>query len=229
VSPHAHIEIEHAMPETGAGTRFHKWVTVLVGLAATAAGVLAFAETDANRQKEHGFVDAAATAEALFVRLGASSGPAQFQGNATRSALAVTQEANARVRSAKRGQPLDFAVAVARADKRAAGSLLFVAKQMSALPRTTPGLDPRTGEAVRSSLASAKPLLAKQQAAVDSADRWATRQEHTIFALGLVAIAAALGGLAGLMGLGRPGRVAAATGSLALLVAVAWSAVTFLG
>jgi hypothetical protein len=31
------------------------------------------------------------------------------------------------------------------------------------------------------------------------------------------------------MGLGRPGRVAAATGSLALLVAVAWSAVTFLG
>ena len=54
------------------------------------------------------------------------------------------------------------------------------------------------------------------------------RQDHTIFALGLVAIAATLGGLAGLMGVGRPGRIAAATGSIALLLAIAWSAVTFL-
>jgi len=34
--------------------------------------------------------------------------------------------------------------------------------------------------------------------------------------------------LAGLMGVGRPGRIAAATGSIALVFAIVWSAVTFL-
>ena len=43
-----------------------------------------------------------------------------------------------------------------------------------------------------------------------------------------MAIAVARAGLAGLMGVGRPGRIAAATGSIALLFAIVWSAVTFL-
>ena len=126
------------------------------------------------------------------------------------------------------GQPRAFAIAVAQADKQASARLLGVVKQMAAVPAHTPGLDPRTADAVRSSVASAKALLAKQNAAADAADRWATRQEDTIFALGLVAIAVALAGLAGLMGVGRPGRIAAATGSIALLFAIVWSAVTFL-
>ena len=42
------------MPEIDPGARFRKWVTVLVGIAAATAGVLAFAEAEANRQKEHG-------------------------------------------------------------------------------------------------------------------------------------------------------------------------------
>lgn len=226
---HHHIEIEHAVPEIREDVRFRRWVTVLVGLAAAAAGVLAFAENESNRQKEHGFTQAARYAEQIFVNLGASSGPAQFEGNTARAALAVGQQGEARVLGTKPGQPFAFALAVAHADEQASARLVQVAKQMATVPARTPGLDPRTAEAVRSSLASAGPLLDKQQAAADQADRWATRQEHTIFALGLTAIAAALGGLAGLMGVGRPGRVAAATGSLALVVAVVWSAVTFLG
>ena len=228
MAPHQHIEIEHAVPQIMPGARFHKWVTLLVGLAAASAGVLAFAEADSNRQKEHGFVESARLAQQIFVRLGASSELAQFEGNASRAALAIGQEGNARVLGTKPGQPFAFAVAVAHADERASARLLAVAKQMATVPEHTPGLDPRTTDAVRSSLPSALALLDKQRAAADEADRWATRQEHTIFALGLAAIAAALGGLAGLMGVGRPGRISAATGSLALLVAVVWSGVTFL-
>jgi hypothetical protein len=226
---HHHIEIESALPAVEPGFSFHKWVTLLVGLAAAAAGVLAFGEAESNRQKEHGFVEAARDAELIFVRLGASTGPEQFRGNAVRSALAVGQQGAARVIGTKAsGQPFTFALALAAADKRASARMQQLANQMSVVPANTPGLDERTSAAVRSSLSSAFPLLAKQQAAVEDADRWATRQERTIFALGLAAIAAALGGLAGLMGVGRPGRLAAATGSVALAVAVVWSAVTFL-
>jgi hypothetical protein len=228
VSPHTHIELEHAMPEIDSGARFRKWVTVLVGIAAATAGVLAFAEAEANRQKEHGLVESARDAQQIFVRLGANTQGLQFSGNATREALAITLQGAARVRSSKPGQPRAFAIAVAQADKQASARLLGVVKQMAAVPAHTPGLDPRTADAVRSSVASAKALLAQQNAAADAANRWATRQEDTIFALGLVAIAVALAGLAGLMGVGRPGRIAAATGSIALLFAIVWSAVTFL-
>ncbi|HEX3317892.1 MAG TPA: hypothetical protein VHR88_07735 [Solirubrobacteraceae bacterium] len=226
---HHHIEIEHALPAVEPGFSFHKWVTLLVGLAAAFAGILAFGEAESNRQKEHEFVEAARDAELIFVRLGASTGPDQFRGNAIRSALSIAQQGTALVIGTKNpGQPFAYALALAKADRRAGARLQQVATQMSTVPATTPGLDERTSAAVRSSLGSALPLLAKQQHAVEEADRWASRQEHTIFALGLVAIAAALGGLAGLMGVGRPGRLAAATGSIALAVAVVWSAVTFL-
>jgi hypothetical protein len=229
MAPHHHIEIEHALPKVEPGVRFHKWVTVLVGLAAATAAMLGFAEAESNRQKEHGFVEAARDAQLLFIRLGASSEVTQFEGNASRAAIAVAQEGEARVLGAKGGQPFKFAVSDAHAVERASARLMAIAKEMGTLPERTPGLDPRTAEAARSSLAASLPLLDKQRKAVDKADRWATRQEHTIFALGLTAIAAALGGLAGLMGVGRPGRIAAATGSLALAVAVVWSGVTFLG
>ena len=216
------------MPEIDPGARFRKWVTVLVGIAAATAGVLAFAEAEANRQKEHALVESARDAQEIFVRLGANTQGLQFSGNATREALAVTLQGAARVRSSKPGQPRAFATAVAQAGKQASAVLVGVVKQMAAVPAHTPGLDARTADAVRSSVASAKALLAKQNAAADAASRWATRQEDTIFALGLVAIAIALAGLAGLMGVGRPGRIAAATGSIALLFAIVWSAVTFL-
>jgi hypothetical protein len=227
VSPHAHIEIEHAMPEGNPGIRFAKWVTVLVGLAALTAGILAFAEAEANRQKEHGLVEAARGAEAIFVNLGTSSQLAQFQGNATRDALAVTLQGAARVQGSTPGQARAFADAVAAADKRASARLLATGKQMGTLPADTPRLDARTGAAVRFPLATGQALVRRQNAATADANLWARRQDNTIFALGLVAIAATLGGLAGLMGVGRPGRVAAATGSIALVVAIVWSALTF--
>jgi hypothetical protein len=225
---HRHIEIEHAVPELEPGIRFRKWVSLLVGLAVATAGVLAFAEADSNREKEHGFVDAARYAEQIFVELGASAQVSQFEGNAARSAIAVAQQGAARVIGSKGGPPFAFALSVSHAAERSSKRLLQAVQQMGTVPPHTPGLDRRTAEAVRATPASAVELLGKQRKAVDDADRWATRQEHTIFALGLTAIAAALGGLAGLMGLGRPGRLSAATGSVALLVAVVWSGVTFL-
>jgi hypothetical protein len=229
MAPHQHIEIEHAVPEIEEAARFRKWVTVLVGLAAASASVLAYAETQSNREKEHAFTTAARTAEQIFVGLGASANPEQFEGNAARAALAIGQQGNARVLGTTPGQPFDFALAVNHADERVSARLIQVAKQMATIPPNAPGLDKRTAEAVRSSPGTlGGTLLGKQQQAVEDADRWATRQEHTIFALGLVAIAAALGGLAGLMGFGRPGVVAASTGSLALVVAVVWSGITFL-
>src|SRR3954451_14407326 len=150
--PHAHIEIEHAVPELEPGIRFRKWVSLLVGLAAATASVLALAENESNRQKEHGFVDSARYAEQIFVQLGASAQPAQFEGNAARLAITVGQEGAARALSAKRGQPLVFAFAVAAADQRASKRLVEIAKQLATVPKSAPGLDPRTGAAVRASL-----------------------------------------------------------------------------
>jgi hypothetical protein len=225
---HHHIEVEHALPAMSASVRFHRWVTVLVGLAAATAGVLAYGEAEANRQKEHGFVLASSYAEQIFIGLSANEAPHQFTSNAQRAVVSQGIQGKARVIAAKPGQPFAYAQALDQAEERAGSRLFVIAKQMGTVPAHAPGLDGRTTAALRSSFAQSAALLTKQQEAVDSADTWATRQESTIAALGLVAIAAALGGLAGLMGPGRPGRLSAVTGSVALAAAIVWAAVTFL-
>jgi predicted ABC-type sugar transport system permease subunit len=64
--------------------------------------------------------------------------------------------------------------------------------------------------------------LGYQNAQVDRADRYGTRQERAMFAIALVAIAAVLLGLADLFGGGRSGTIALVVAAGALVVAVGW-------
>jgi hypothetical protein len=107
--------------------------------------------------------------------------------------------------------------------------VLKAGEQMSADPGPGSELDPATSEAMTSSTGELVELVAAQNDAIDDADRFGTRQERGLFALGLAAVAASLLGLAGLMGESRAGRTALTTATVALVVALGTGASGYLG
>jgi hypothetical protein len=106
--------------------------------------------------------------------------------------------------------------------------MIQIAERMSSVPDEVPQLDPRTLEAVGiDDPTQILPLVDEQNQAVDDADEYGTRQAHSFFSLGLTASAAALLGLAGLMGASRAGRISMVTAAVSLTVAVLWTGLAF--
>ncbi len=224
------LDPELALPEAEMTLRFRRWLSVLVGFAALCAAGLSYIEVDGGRKEEQAFVDGSRGALDIFVKLAASSPRAQFEGNALRRAVVVQAEGTARVISTPAGaETFGAALREAEADQRAGKRLARVASQMSEVPAgDVPGLDAATLAAIKiSDLTDLQGLVEEQNATVEAADRYGTRQERAFFSLGLVASAAALLGLAGLMGATRAGRISLTTAAVALFAAVAWTASAF--
>jgi hypothetical protein len=92
---------------------------------------------------------------------------------------------------------------------------------MAGVPPDAP-LDGATHRLLTAELSGIQGVLRYQNAQVDLADRYGTRQERAMFAIALVAIAAVLLGLAGLFGVGRSGTISMVVAAVALLVALGW-------
>jgi hypothetical protein len=223
------LDPDLAVPEARMTLRFRRTLSVLVGIAALAAAGLSFVEVDSGRKEEQGFVNASRGALDIFVKLAASAPRTQFEGNALRRAIAVQSEGGGRVIALGTDSPIfDEALKQARADKAAGRRLIQIARQMSAVPDESSELDPRTLEALEiTSPIQVFDLVEQQNAQLDDADRYGTRQEHSFFSLGLVATAAALIGLAGLMGATRAGWISLATSATALTFALVWTGIAF--
>ena len=223
------LDPDLAVPEARMTLRFRRTLSVLVGIAALAAAGLSFVEVDSGRKEEQGFVNASRGALDIFVKLAASAPRTQFEGNALRRAIAVQSEGGGRVIALGTDSPIfDEALKQARADEAAGRRLIQIARQMSAVPDESSELDPRTLEALEiTSPIQVFDLVEAQNAELDDADRYGTRQEHSFFSLGLVATAAALIGLAGLMGATRAGWISLATSATALTFAIAWTGIAF--
>jgi hypothetical protein len=117
----------------------------------------------------------------------------------------------------------------ARADKAAGRRLIQIAGQMSAVPDEASELDPAALEALEiTSPIQVFDLVEEQNAQLDDADKYGTRQEHSFFSLGLVATGAALIGLAGLMGASRAGWISLGTAATALAFAIVWTGIAFI-
>jgi hypothetical protein len=215
------LDAEAAVPSGAMTPRFRRWLSVLVGLAALSATGLSLIESNSGRQEEQAFVEASRGALEIFVKIAASDPPRQFQANALRRTLGLTIESAAKVvASPADGEPFRYSTALADADSRAAEETRKAAQAMGRVSPRPPRLDPATFEAVNTNLSDFTPLVARQNAAVDRANRYGTRQERSMFGLGVVAIAASLLGLAGLMGATRAGRISLLTAAVALSVAV---------
>jgi len=217
VSP---IDVETAAPEGRMSAPFRRWLAILVGIAAIAVPVLTFVEADAGRKEEQAFVNGSRGALDIFVRIAAKSPREQFAFDALRESVRVGAEGFSRLATAEPGLSTDYAIALERAARQSEGRIRRVAEVMSALPNEESDLDPTTVEALGSTQAELDELVEAQGAAIDAADTYGTRQERGMFALGLAAIAAALLGLAGLMGSTRAGRTALVSAGAALLVSL---------
>lgn len=210
--------------------RFRRILSVLVGIAAVSAATLSWVETDSGRKEEQAFVNASRGALDIFVKLAASAPRTQFEGNALRRAIAVQTEGGGRVIAmGVDAQTFDEALKQAAADERAGKRLTQIARQMAAVPEDFEELDPTTLAALQvTSPIQLFDTVERQNAYIDEADRYGIRQEHSFFSLGLVATAAALIGLAGLMGMSRAGWISLGTSAVALTFAIAWTVVAFL-
>jgi hypothetical protein len=224
------LDPDLALPESPMTVRFRRTLSVLVGIAAVCAAGLSWIETDSGRKEEQAFVNASRGALDIFVKLAASSPRAQFEGNALRRAIVVQSEGTARVIAIGTDSPIfGEALKQAAADERAGKRLMQIASQMSTVPEDFTELDPTTLAAIEvTSPAQLVGLVEQQNAYIDDANVVGTRQEHSFFSLGLIATAAALIGLAGLMGASRAGWISLFTSAAALSFAVLWTAIAFL-
>jgi hypothetical protein len=226
----APLDPDLAVPESPMTIRFRRTLSVLVGIAAVSAAALSWVETNSGRQEEQAFVNASRGALDIFVKLAASAPRTQFEGNALRRAIAVQSEGGGRVIALGTDSPIfDEALKQARADEAAGKRLIQIAEQMSAPPDEASELDPATREALEiTSPIQVFDLVEAQNAELDEASKYGTRQEHSFFSLGLVATGAALIGLAGLMGASRAGWISLGTSAAALTFAIAWTAIAFI-
>jgi hypothetical protein len=224
------LDPDLAVPEARMTQRFRRILSVLVGIAAVTAATLSWVETDSGRKEEQAFVNASRGALDIFVKLAASAPRTQFEGNALRRAIAVQTEGGGRVIAmGVDAQTFDEALRQAAADERAGKRLTQIAQQMAAVPEDFEDLDPATLAALQvTSPIQLFDTVERQNAYLDDADRYGIRQEHSFFSLGLVATAAALIGLAGLMGMSRAGWISLGTSGAALTFAIAWTVVAFL-
>jgi hypothetical protein len=215
------LDAEAAVATGPATTRFRRWLAVLVGLAALSATVLAWIESDSGRQEEEAFVQASRASVEIFMKIAASQPRNQVQADELRRSSARQIEAAAQVLSSPPdSEALDLAIALSEVEERASKRTLALAQAMTSVPGTAPGVDPTTLEALNTQVVDLTPVVQGQNAAVDRANLYGTRQERSMFGLALVAIAASLLGLAGLMGATRGGRIAIVTAACALAVAV---------
>lgn len=213
--------------ETGLGggekTAFQRWLAVLVGVAAVAAALIATLEADADRREEHAFVRGSRLSLDIFEGIAGAGPRTSLQARGLEQALSLNVEATARV--AGSGPELfDLQAARAAAESKASDRLIQIVERMTALPGPDSEVDPHTREILAADPVTLTEVVLEQNAQVDAAERFGTRQDRAIFALSLVAITAVLLGLAGVMGEGRPGRVALIVAAISLAAALGWGA-----
>lgn len=218
------LDVEVAAPASELVPRFRRRLAVLVGLVAVAAASLAFLESDADRQEDQARIDASRTALDVFVGLAASGPRFQFEVDAARRSTLLDARSNARAAGISLDpDSLGVALGLSIADNEASRELLEISRATRSVPRSAPGLDQAASDSIRiRSQADVDPLLDAQADASGRAERFGTRQERAMFGIALVAIAASLVGLAGLIGAGRAGTIVLATAAAALALGVGW-------
>jgi hypothetical protein len=212
---------EDAAPTGAMPFRFRATLSTLVGLAAVLAAACAWMQAEASRKESEALVDGARQAVEILrkisasqIRLGAGDNAAQ---------LADLLENRSRLHGDLPAGVSPASSALGRADSRTARRIAESFNRATDAARVAELLDEATAESVATSVFELQPLVRSQNRAVDRAGRFGTQQSRASLALALTAVAAALLGLAGLVGANRAGRIAIASASVGLALAVGWS------
>lgn len=208
-------------------SRFDRRLAALVGAAAIAAALLATLEMHSGKREERAFTLASRLAVRISTGTAVTGLRTSLQASALTDAAALGLQASERAIAAlEDGDP--ETIAVAAADERASQRLLELAEGLTEDPSPESGLDPVTRDALAATNRELTRLVEEQNRQVDLAERYGARENGAIFALSLLAVAAVLLGLAGLVGEGRQGTRLLAVAAVTLLVSLGWGAVAVL-
>lgn len=219
------VDIEAAVPDPGLSGRFRRWLAVLVGLAAVSAAVMTWVEDEAGRREDKARVDASRAGLEVFRSVAAAQSRQQFEVDAVRRVTVTEGLGVVRVSSADVEDltALQVALGLSQVDNSTARRLIALGRATSRYPQRPPGVDAATLAALATpDQATVDRIVERQGEHLEEADVQGARQGRAILAIGLVAIAASLLGLAGLMGEGRGGRVALLSAAVGLVAADAW-------
>ena len=215
-----------AVPREGK-TRFDRWLAALVGIAAITAALLATLEMASGKQEERAFTSASRLAVRISTRVAVTGLRTSLEGSAlTQAATLGLEGAQRQLAALKTGD--EVAAALGRADEAASQRLLELVTRLAEDPSAQSGVDPATREALTATEPELRRLVAGQNSQVDLAERYGGRENAAIFGLSLVAVAAVLLGLAGLVGEGRQGMRTLAVAGATLAVAIGWGAAALL-
>ncbi|MFN2467086.1 MAG: hypothetical protein ABR521_02995 [Gaiellaceae bacterium] len=200
---------------------FDRLLGVLVGLTAAFAALLATLQLDASRQGDRAAQLSARLPVRIFEQIAASGLRSSFHLDSQRDAASLGIESLSRQISALRAEDAGE-VAVGRADFRASQRALEAARAMERIDPASRGVDRATAAAILATTQELREQVAEQGRQVDLSERYSARGGKSVFALSLVAIAAALLGLAAVFRGGPGGRIALTAGALALAGSGAW-------
>jgi hypothetical protein len=219
------VDIETAVPGHHLTAGFRRRLAVLVGIAAVSASVLSWVESDGGRREDKARVDASRLGLDVFVRVAATQPRQQFELDALRRVTLTEGLGQVRVSAASTDDLVAFtsALGLSQVDNATARRLIALGRATTTLPDDPEGVDEAAFEALATrDQKQIDAVTNAQDEELEKADSMGTRQERAILGVGLVAIAASLLGLAGLMGEGRGGRLSLLSATVALVVANAW-------
>lgn len=225
------VDIESAVPDAALPSGFRRWLAILVGLAAVSAAVMTWVEDEAGRREDRARVDASRAGLAVFRSVAAAQSRRQFELDGARrvaltEGLGAVRVAEADVRDI---MALQVALGLSVVDNETARRLIELGRATSRYPDDPRGVDRATLDALATAdQAAVDRIVAGQAAHLEEADRQGVRQGRAILAIGLIAIAASLLGLAGLMGDDRGGRLSLRAAATGLAAACAWGLSGFL-
>jgi hypothetical protein len=236
------VDIETAHAEEA--TPFSRWLAVLVGLAAIVAAFLATLEVDASKREERALIQANRLSIRIFEET-ATDGPlTTFVLESRQKSLVPAIEGTFRAQLSLEGGDLaQLQQALSEAAGAASTAIGAAVERMTAPPGAASGIDEHTGRLIRAALAELERLLAgeppadpdrhpgvlEQNRQVELAERYGLRGNRAVFALSLLALAAVLLGLAGVIGDGATARTALFAAAVTLTASVGVGVWSLLG
>lgn len=206
-----------------ARTAFERTLTVLVGVAAVVAALLATLQLDAGRKGDRASLQGSRLPVTIFEAIAASGIRSDFHLNRIRQSGALGIEGLSRQIAALPVEGLGgYTSRLGQADAAASKSLEAAAKEMLGISPRSRGVDPATTAVILATVKDLRRQVALQGESVDDSNRYSVQGSRAVFGLSLAAIAAALLGLAAVLRAGPGGRIAIAAGAVALLGSLGW-------
>jgi hypothetical protein len=209
-------------------SRFERLLAVLVGITALVASLIAVLQVEWGRKSERSSLLAARLPVQIFEGIAASGTRTTFHLRSQQDFVALGLEALARqIASFKHPDVRDAERAIGVAEFRASERLRAIGGEMASIDPAARGVDPLTLRALTASLSELDQASREQNREADRADLYGKRQNRTVFALSLIAIAGALLALAAVLRKGAGGRISLGAGTVALALSLVWAIWSF--